>query len=293
MSSAPSTATSRIMVAGLPPYASSDRLRDMFGAVGEITDAKVMRTSSGKSRKFGFVGFKSAAEAKAAVKRFNKAYMDTAKIKVCVAKPAGSKALPRAWSKYSRGSSKHRDAHPEQYLAEGGEEEEAEDGGAGGARGTKRKGAVEVMSDQKRKKLADFFEVMRGRDKSRVWENDAVGASASSVQGTATAAASSSAGAAAAAAPVAPQGASDLSYLRSKVVLKTDDTEGSASAAAGSLAAAAAPAVAERLESGRLFVRNLAFTCTEADLDQCFRKFGALSEVRIPVDKSRRPKGFA
>ena len=270
------------MVSGLPPYASSDRLRDMFGAVGEITDAKVMRTSSGKSRKFGFVGFKSAAEAKTAVKRFNQAYMDTAKIKVCVAKPAGSKALPRAWSKYSRGSSKHRDANPEQYLTEGGEEEEAaEDGGAGGARGTKRKGTVEVMSDQKRKKLADFFEVMRGRDKSRVWENDAVGASASSVPG-----------AAAAAAPVAPQGASDLAYLRSKAVLETDGTESSASAAAGSLAAAT-PAVADGAESGRLFVRNLAFTCTEADLDQCFRKFGALSEVRIPVDKSRRPKGFA
>ncbi|XP_066187422.1 probable RNA-binding protein 19 [Sylvia atricapilla] len=47
-------------------------------------------------------------------------------------------------------------------------------------------------------------------------------------------------------------------------------------------------------ESGRLFVRNLPFTSTEEDLEKVFSKYGPLSEIHFPVDKSTtKPKGFA
>jgi len=72
----------RVMVRGLPPYVTKERLREVFGEVGEVTDAKVMKTSSGKSRCFGFVGFKSARHATQALKRFDKTYLDTAKLAV-------------------------------------------------------------------------------------------------------------------------------------------------------------------------------------------------------------------
>ncbi|XP_029475657.1 probable RNA-binding protein 19 [Rhinatrema bivittatum] len=47
-------------------------------------------------------------------------------------------------------------------------------------------------------------------------------------------------------------------------------------------------------ESGRLFVRNLSYTCSEDDLEKIFSKYGPLSEIHFPIDGlTKRPKGFA
>ncbi|XP_041348002.1 probable RNA-binding protein 19 isoform X2 [Gigantopelta aegis] len=47
-------------------------------------------------------------------------------------------------------------------------------------------------------------------------------------------------------------------------------------------------------ESGRLFVRNLSYTCTEDDLEELFKTFGPLTEVNLPVDRlTKKIKGFA
>ena len=56
----------------------------------------------------------------------------------------------------------------------------------------------------------------------------------------------------------------------------------------------AAPSMEEVAENGRLFVRNLAFTCSEDELRQLFEKYGPLSEVHIPIDKATKSsKGYA
>ncbi|CAM9923864.1 unnamed protein product, partial [Phaeothamnion confervicola] len=84
-----------------------------------------------------------------------------------------------------------------------------------------------------------------------------------------------------------------------------DATSGEADAAASSEAGAAAAAAEkgaedpapeadeEEEDSGRLFVRNLAFDCGEDDLRALFAPFGPVSEVHLPVDELRRGKGFA
>lgn len=47
-------------------------------------------------------------------------------------------------------------------------------------------------------------------------------------------------------------------------------------------------------ESGRLFVRNLPYTCTEEEIKELFSKHGPLSEVLFPIDTlTKKPKGFA
>ncbi|KND03335.1 uncharacterized protein SPPG_02379 [Spizellomyces punctatus DAOM BR117] len=47
-------------------------------------------------------------------------------------------------------------------------------------------------------------------------------------------------------------------------------------------------------DTGRLFVKNLPYTCTVEDLHKLFEKFGPLSEVHIPIEKeTKKPKGFA
>lgn len=47
-------------------------------------------------------------------------------------------------------------------------------------------------------------------------------------------------------------------------------------------------------ESGRLFVRNLSYTCTQDDLENLFSKYGELTEIHFPIDKNTSlPKGYA
>ena len=46
-------------------------------------------------------------------------------------------------------------------------------------------------------------------------------------------------------------------------------------------------------ESGKLFIRNLSYTCTENDLTALFEKYGPVSEVNIPIDNtSKKSVGF-
>ena len=47
-------------------------------------------------------------------------------------------------------------------------------------------------------------------------------------------------------------------------------------------------------DSGRLYLRNLSFACTEDDLTRLFEKFGQLSEVNMPIDStSKKSVGYA
>ncbi|XP_078141234.1 putative RNA-binding protein 19 isoform X1 [Centroberyx gerrardi] len=47
-------------------------------------------------------------------------------------------------------------------------------------------------------------------------------------------------------------------------------------------------------ESGRLFIRNLPYTCTEEEIKDLFTKHGPLSEVLFPIDNlTKKTKGFA
>ncbi|XP_057294290.1 probable RNA-binding protein 19 isoform X2 [Hydractinia symbiolongicarpus] len=46
-------------------------------------------------------------------------------------------------------------------------------------------------------------------------------------------------------------------------------------------------------DTGRLFVRNLSYACTEDDLQHLFSKYGALVEVNLPIDKnSNKSTGY-
>ena len=47
-------------------------------------------------------------------------------------------------------------------------------------------------------------------------------------------------------------------------------------------------------ENGRLFVRNLCYSCKEEDLEELFKSYGPLVETTMPIDPfSKKPKGFA
>jgi RNA recognition motif-containing protein len=65
----------------------------------------------GQSRQFGFVGFRSVAEAQAAVKYFNRSFMGAQRLTVEFAEKYGGSHLPRAWSKYTEGTSRYKQLH--------------------------------------------------------------------------------------------------------------------------------------------------------------------------------------
>jgi multiple RNA-binding domain-containing protein 1 len=77
---------SRLIVKNLPSYVTPDRLRDHFQQKGAppatLTDAKVAQKPDGTSRRFGFVGFKSDAEAAAAKDWFDRTFLDSSRITV-------------------------------------------------------------------------------------------------------------------------------------------------------------------------------------------------------------------
>jgi len=91
---------SRLIVKGLPKHLTEERLRTHFEQKGRVTDAKIMRRGD-KSRLFGFVGFRSEEEAKAAKAYFNNTYIDTSKVEVELAKAQGDPSLPKKQSKKS------------------------------------------------------------------------------------------------------------------------------------------------------------------------------------------------
>ena len=96
---------SRLIVKNLPKHLKEVDLAHHFGSQGgTVTDAKIMLKND-KSRKFGFVGFKSEQEAKKAKEYFNRTFLHTSRIEVDFAKAQGDDTLPRPWSKHSVGSS--------------------------------------------------------------------------------------------------------------------------------------------------------------------------------------------
>ncbi|KAF9006970.1 hypothetical protein BDQ17DRAFT_1351180 [Cyathus striatus] len=54
------------------------------------------------------------------------------------------------------------------------------------------------------------------------------------------------------------------------------------------------PTMQTILQTSRLFLRNLAFSCTKDDLRELLSPFGDISQIHIPVDiKTKEPKGLA
>jgi multiple RNA-binding domain-containing protein 1 len=131
-----------------------DQLRDHFSQKGEITDAKLMRSNDGKSRQFGFIGFRSAQEAQQAIKYFNNTYLGTSLIIVEIAHKVGDENAPRPWSRLS---------HKKEEEAKKSSSEGLKDGNAKG--GKKRKAEVDDPEFQ------EFLEVHQ-RSKSKIWSND-------------------------------------------------------------------------------------------------------------------------
>ncbi len=85
--------SSRLIVKNLSKGTTEKELRAHFASRGEVTDARVVKSKAGKSRLFGFVGFRTEAQARDCQSYFNNSFLQSAKIQVEMAVRIGDPSL--------------------------------------------------------------------------------------------------------------------------------------------------------------------------------------------------------
>uniref|UniRef100_A0AAR2JAZ4 RRM domain-containing protein n=1 Tax=Pygocentrus nattereri TaxID=42514 RepID=A0AAR2JAZ4_PYGNA len=344
-----------------------ERFRKMFSAFGTLTDCGLKFTKDGKFRKFGFVGFKCEEDAEKALKHFNKSFVDTSRVTVEFCTDLGDPNKSRPWSKHSRQAEKpkgeqkqekgeNKDEKPVTLLGELEEDPGFQEFLAVHKKRTQvptwANDSVEAASKEKNSVGDDYlnFDSDESEEMSDNENDEDASEEEDDNQGVPLEA--------------LKEGLSDMDYLRSKMVKKSDmvdekedddedhdeeeeeeqEEKRPAKQTDRSLMpkrSKSDPSRALRLnrdymggryievfrvtnfkdkrgkketlqekkfvsdlkedeeeedvaESGRLFVRNLPYTCTEEELKELFTKHGPLSELHFPIDSlTKKPKGFA
>ena len=78
----------KLYVGNLPDNIDDDKLKEIFAAVGEVTEAKVVTDkTSGHSRGFGFVTMKDDETAQKTIKELDEKEVEGKQIKVNIARP--------------------------------------------------------------------------------------------------------------------------------------------------------------------------------------------------------------
>ncbi|KAI9486704.1 MAG: hypothetical protein EXX96DRAFT_516924 [Benjaminiella poitrasii] len=311
---------SRIIVKNLPKLLSEEKFREHFAKKGEVTDAKLMKTSRGTSRRFGFIGYKTEAAAEAAIEYFNNTFINTSRIVVEKAIAYGAQELPRPWSKYSEGSSaNNRLTGPTKKK----EDFKVEETSAFQEKKKKEQEFIDKLNaDKNDPKLKEYLDVMTSRSKSKTWANDdsAAADEKKKEEDIST--------------KVDYKGSDDELYddlppkkdntidvdEEDETIIEANDkeedeimndVEEGEKYNKNTTANEDDTTVHETKEeqpptekskdpkdliadTGRLFVRNLSYSCTEQDLRELFEKYGTLSEVHMPIAKdTKKSKGYA
>ncbi|KAG6844322.1 hypothetical protein H0H87_007806 [Tephrocybe sp. NHM501043] len=282
---------SRLIIKNLPAYATPARLREHFeqksGPGGTLTDLKVAMKQDGTSRRFGFVGYKTEKEAFAAKEWFDRTFIDSTRISVNIVEGAKDAPAPRPNKRPRLGPSPNESV-PEKKA---------------------KTTTSTVEQPDKDDQLDEFMKVMQPR-KGPLWANDAQSETQvtpveeTTVEEDVPMADDTTA---------RDETISDLEWMRrrmgntvdtaaaEKAFEQSDDEDGPSKPQPtiqvpkpSEPEPSKDPTVETILQTARLFVRNLAFSCTEADLRELFSPFGEVSQVHIPVDiNTKQPKGVA
>ncbi|ESK91484.1 pre-rrna processing protein [Moniliophthora roreri MCA 2997] len=280
---------SRLIIKNLPTYVTPARLQEHFqqkGAPsGTLTDVKVARKPDGTSRRFGFVGFSNDKEAAAAKDWFDKTFIDSTRISVAVVEGAKDAPPPRP-NKRPR-------------IEEATTPSDAAKSELKKARKDKKEDGKKPKNDTT---MAEFLEVMAPKKKP-TWANEAqpqpeASTSAKKIDDDVKDIDMD----------IPEEGLSDLDWMRrrmtgnidevEKAFEQSDDEDGSTGRENESIPVEPKepkdPTKETILQTGRLFVRNLTFSCSEEDLREMFSPHGQISQVHIPLDPvTRQSKGLA
>ncbi|KAF8758741.1 RNA recognition motif [Rhizoctonia solani] len=269
-----------------------------------LTDVRLARRPDGKSRRFAFLGFKTNEEAIAARKYFDRTYIGGSRISVEV---VDSAKLQEPGKKRAR-TSKQEVRHEEPTDTSSHERAKATD--------------VELSGASKSSKAQDdFIEAFTRRSKGPSWLDSDAGTAAafeavtkqSSFQKT----------------PSEEQRSenenendqivengesvpmSDLDWMRARMKKNLDEDlvekpfyqdnsheeieveHASPANAVDPLPESPEISTATPFQTRRLFLRNLAYVCTEDEIRSEFSRFGTVEQVHMPLTSERTSKGLA
>jgi len=245
---------SRIIVKGLPAHLTNSQFKKLFEEYGQVTDAKIMQTKFGKSRCFGYVGYKRHEEALQALEERHNTFIGMSKITV-------EFALPYQDSRLEAPRSKHSKVTPAaKNQSSGVKQPETSD---------------EVVDE--------FLGVGKKAKTAKFWENDLADEfdNPSTKKEDETAVSEESA-------PKKKKqdttngSSSDASGVASSMILEPEVDD------------VVTFNEEEDEDPGRLFVYNLHYTTTEDELREIFEPFGEITEIHIPLDtETKMSRGVA
>ncbi|KAG8745984.1 Multiple RNA-binding domain-containing protein 1 [Ceratobasidium sp. 414] len=302
---------SRLIVKNLPAYVDDTQLRKHFTQASNssalrlgqpstlvplnLTDVRLARRSDGQSRRFAFLGYKTNDEAAAAKAYFDRTYIGGSRISVEV---VDSTKAQEPKKKRARATSDQapQDAAP--------------------ASPTK---SVSKPDPKPSKLQRDFMDAFAPRAKGRSWLDNDIPPGGATNPGSSQPDQDASKQDASESEPDdaslrndRPATMSDLDWMRSRMknsldgepftgkVFTQDDADIGDATERPSGASAWEPFSEEpgesphsTIQTRRLFLRNLAYVCTEEDIRAEFSRFGSIEQVHIPLTVERTSKGLA
>ncbi|TDL26946.1 RNA-binding domain-containing protein [Rickenella mellea] len=309
---------SRLIIKNIPSYVTPERLKDHFsqknGPGGTITDAKVASKSDGSSRRFGFVGFKTEQEAQRAREWFDRTFIDTTKISVQVVEGSKDAPAPRP------------NKRPRLGPAPGDELPLPKPKSSAKVSTT----PVKPQDKDKGTQLDEFLQVMQPRTKKgRSWANEDNTVSVTTDHPPARPDVKATAEKTTKDAPTtdnthdsSPDNneaeeenaeIDDMEWMKrrmkqqleiandpvEKVFEQEDEDDAGEEHDTPEIGreediSDQDPAKATILQTSRLFLRNLAFACSEDDIRNLFSRYGDLVQVHIALDPATKSsKGLA
>jgi multiple RNA-binding domain-containing protein 1 len=157
-----SVGSSRIIVKNIGKTTTESQLRDIFNRKGEVTDVRIQKTKSGKSREFAFIGFRTEQQAIDAQSYFHNTFIQTSKISVDIAKSIHDPTLLI--------SSKSR--HSKQKLDKQKLLNKKENDQKNKIKNSFIEKINQPMNEKQERSKAEFLQVMKSRRSGNVWGND-------------------------------------------------------------------------------------------------------------------------
>lgn len=291
---------SRLIVKNIPKQISEEELKSHFEKLGDITDCRILFKEK-KNRRIAFIGYKSESNAQKAKEYFNNTYIYMSRINVDYAKTNDDPTLPRAWSKYSKGSSLYFSKHPEELKNKPQNKKKIK---------TEVKTVVDelIINPEKKAKFQEFLQLMSKTHNPSMTES----------------------------VPMVEENKSSKKKLKKEKnksttinsngnqVIITELDENNLKAGVSNkrihIKLGSEPVKKEeinkilmpekkikesepkkdqvvnkemKLDEKRLYVINLPFNATEEDVRGIFEKYGKITELKMPKDREGKFKGFA
>lgn len=158
---------SRLIVKNLPNGMKEGRFRKMFADFGTLTDCTLKFTKDGKFRKFGFVGFKTEEDADKALKHFDKSFVDTSRVTVESCTDFGDPNKARPWSKHTRQPSANKVTEEQESCEQLEKKEDS-------LKQQKKPLSILLRDLQKDKSFQEFLAAHQKRTQVPTWANDTV-----------------------------------------------------------------------------------------------------------------------